>query len=239
MKGLACPLTVPTALVLRPASREDLDEGAISIGVPSFIPIAKSGNSEGSDKPMIGKRTDRLYFMTVQVGRDLYTVHPLLGCIECLAVAMYGLISVLLGCCDRVNVFPVAVGLDCGHSHLAYSFVLIPPQDAVKLEAERAAAKARAAEAAAAAAAATGSLASGISGQSHTTVGSAMHDRELWQLPESIGGLTMGHLLGKGAYGSVYYGTWYSTPVAVKVSRARCCEGMYSAHSTVEASCAC
>lgn len=30
-------------------------------------------------------------------------------------------------------------------------------------------------------------------------------------------GLELGHLLGKGSFGSVYYGTWLGTPVAVKV----------------------
>lgn len=34
---------------------------------------------------------------------------------------------------------------------------------------------------------------------------------------DSIEGLVTGHLLGKGAFGSVYYGTWFGTPVAVKV----------------------
>lgn len=105
----------------------------------------------------------------------------------------------------------------------------------MKLEAERAAAKAKAAEAAAAA---TASHASGISGQSHTTVGSSLHDRELWQLPESIGGLTMGHLLGKGAYGSVYYGTWYSTPVAVKVGPRSLLRRQMQRRPGVETTCA-
>ena len=27
----------------------------------------------------------------------------------------------------------------------------------------------------------------------------------------------MGHLLGKGTFGSVYYATWFGTPVAVKI----------------------
>jgi hypothetical protein len=34
---------------------------------------------------------------------------------------------------------------------------------------------------------------------------------------EPIEGLELGRLLGKGAYGSVYAGTWMGTPVAVKV----------------------
>ncbi|MEW5300051.1 MAG: hypothetical protein WDW36_003011 [Sanguina aurantia] len=34
---------------------------------------------------------------------------------------------------------------------------------------------------------------------------------------DSIEGLVTGHLLGKGAFGSVYYGTWFGTPVAVKI----------------------
>eukprot|EP00798_Chlamydomonas_sp_ICE-L_P002176 gene2176-12166_t len=35
--------------------------------------------------------------------------------------------------------------------------------------------------------------------------------------PADMEGLDMGHLLGKGSFGSVYYGTWYGSPVAVKV----------------------
>ncbi|GIL56613.1 hypothetical protein Vafri_11948 [Volvox africanus] len=34
---------------------------------------------------------------------------------------------------------------------------------------------------------------------------------------EIVEGLELGHLLGKGSFGSVYYGTWLGTPVAVKV----------------------
>mmetsp|Transcript_35206 Transcript_35206/g.78353 ORF Transcript_35206/g.78353 Transcript_35206/m.78353 type:complete len:865 (-) Transcript_35206:387-2981(-) len=35
--------------------------------------------------------------------------------------------------------------------------------------------------------------------------------------PDELEGLEMGHLLGKGTFGSVYYGTWFGTPVAVKI----------------------
>lgn len=63
--------------------------------------------------------------------------------------------------------------------------------------------------------AANGSLALTTAHSSMTSAYS--HDKELSQPPESISGLSMGHLLGKGAYGSVYYGTWYGSPVAVKV----------------------
>ncbi|KAG2432963.1 hypothetical protein HXX76_008691 [Chlamydomonas incerta] len=154
-------------LTFRPASREDLDEGSISIGVPSFIPTqakmlegaasaaaSDSGNLSLSANSSVGaaqRRPDRLYFMLMQ--------------------------------------------------------------DAVKLEAERAAAKAKA-EAEAKAAAAS-MLTPGGSSTATSTAFST--DRDLQQPPESINGLSMGHLLGKGAYGSVYYGTWYGTPVAVKI----------------------
>jgi hypothetical protein len=38
-------------------------------------------------------------------------------------------------------------------------------------------------------------------------------------------GLDLAHLLGRGSWGWVYYGTWYGTPVAVKVSgTAKACE---------------
>ncbi|KXZ51728.1 hypothetical protein GPECTOR_11g175 [Gonium pectorale] len=146
-------------LTFRPASREDLDEGTISIGVPSYISATakKPTNESCADEGSTGsgselssgagsKRPDRLYFMLLQ--------------------------------------------------------------DAVKLEAERVAA---AAKAAAEAKAASSSLT-----PSHSSVSSS-HDKELSQPPESISGLTMGHLLGKGAYGSVYYGTWYGSSVAVKI----------------------
>ena len=33
----------------------------------------------------------------------------------------------------------------------------------------------------------------------------------------TVEGLELGHLLGKGSFGSVYYGTWHGAPVAVKV----------------------
>lgn len=32
-------------------------------------------------------------------------------------------------------------------------------------------------------------------------------------------GLELAHLLGRGSFGWVYYGTWFGTPVAVKVCR--------------------
>ncbi len=63
----------------RPASREDLDEGTISIGVPSFIPIEKklpeekgpdegaSTNSDGEQQVVPQRRPDKLYFMLLQV----------------------------------------------------------------------------------------------------------------------------------------------------------------------------
>eukprot|EP00798_Chlamydomonas_sp_ICE-L_P025632 gene25632-11290_t len=35
--------------------------------------------------------------------------------------------------------------------------------------------------------------------------------------PEDLEGLEMGHLLGQGSHGPVYYGTWYGSPVAVKI----------------------
>ena len=152
-------------LTFRPASREDLDEGTLSIGVPSFIPTnakllegtAGDSGSLASATSSVGaaqRRPDRLYFMLMQ--------------------------------------------------------------DAVKLEAERAAAKAKA-EAEAKVAAAS-MLTPG--GSSNATSSAFSTDRDLQQPPESINGLSMGHLLGKGAYGSVYHGTWYGTSVAVKVGSA-------------------
>lgn len=39
----------------------------------------------------------------------------------------------------------------------------------------------------------------------------------------NIDGLELGHLLGKGSFGSVYYGSWMGTPVAVKVGSAEHC----------------
>ncbi|PNW77428.1 hypothetical protein CHLRE_10g436100v5 [Chlamydomonas reinhardtii] len=149
-------------LTFRPASREDLDEGTLSIGVPSFIPTnakllegtAGDSGSLASATSSVGaaqRRPDRLYFMLMQ--------------------------------------------------------------DAVKLEAERAAAKAKA-EAEAKVAAAS-MLTPG--GSSNATSSAFSTDRDLQQPPESINGLSMGHLLGKGAYGSVYHGTWYGTSVAVKI----------------------
>ena len=34
---------------------------------------------------------------------------------------------------------------------------------------------------------------------------------------EKVPGLELSHLLGKGGFGSVYYGTWNGMPVAVKM----------------------
>lgn len=34
-----------------------------------------------------------------------------------------------------------------------------------------------------------------------------------------VAGLELGHLLGRGSFGWVYYGTYYGTSVAVKVSQ--------------------
>ncbi|KAG2501254.1 hypothetical protein HYH03_001061 [Edaphochlamys debaryana] len=142
-------------LTFRPASREDLDEGSISIGVPSFIPttpkkgedaLATQGSeTSGTDATM--KSPGQLYFMLLQ--------------------------------------------------------------DYDKMVADKAAAKAKAV----AEMRASNSLTPGGS----STLSSGIHDKDLSQPPETIGGLTMGHLLGKGAYGSVYYGTWYGSAVAVKI----------------------
>jgi hypothetical protein len=96
--------------------------------------------------------------------------------------------------------------------------LLMSGQDAAKVEAERAAAHAKAAAEAKAAADLRAANASvGLTTAHSSLLSSYSHDRELSQPPESISGLSMGHLLGKGAYGSVYYGTWYGSPVAVKV----------------------
>ncbi|GFR42473.1 hypothetical protein Agub_g3381 [Astrephomene gubernaculifera] len=145
-------------LTFRAASREDIDGGAIPIGVPSLIPPSPTAiefapsegsvASSGKELCKAQRRSDRLYFMLLQ--------------------------------------------------------------DAAKLEAERAAAQAKAA--------AEAKLASGtMSGHSSSASSAFSHEKELSQPPESISGLSVGHLLGKGAYGSVYYGVWYGSPVAVKI----------------------
>ncbi|PNH11410.1 Mitogen-activated protein kinase kinase kinase 13-A [Tetrabaena socialis] len=87
-------------------------------------------------------------------------------------------------------------------------------QDAAQLEAERAAAAAKAAADAQAL-----SLSTHLSTHQSSVVSSTLstYDKELSQPPEAISGLIMGHLLGKGSYGSVYAGTWFGSAVAVKI----------------------
>lgn len=46
----------------------------------------------------------------------------------------------------------------------------------------------------------------------------------------SIEGLELAHLLGKGAFGSVYAGSWWGAPVAVKV---RCAEQQASSKASI------
>lgn len=57
--------------------------------------------------------------------------------------------------------------------------------------------------------------ASSITGSSVSSVISMISS--IGSRPEALDGLEMGHLLGKGSFGSVYYGTYFGTPVAVKI----------------------
>ncbi|GLC34060.1 hypothetical protein PLESTB_000832900 [Pleodorina starrii] len=171
-------------LTFRPASREDLDEGTLSIGVPSFIPVeakkqlledadpTSSSSNTSDSQGTAQRRPDKLYFMLLQ--------------------------------------------------------------DAAIVEAQRAAAKA-AAEAKAAADLKAANSSVGLSTAQSSLISSHLHDKELSQPPESIRGLSMGHLLGKGAYGSVYYGTWYGSAVAVKIIDEELPPGVESIAPPIEA----
>ncbi|GLI66067.1 hypothetical protein VaNZ11_009786 [Volvox africanus] len=170
-------------LTFRPASREDLDEGTISIGVPSFIPVAKKAQEDRTDE---GASTSSSEMETrAQQGRP-----------------------------DKLY------------------FMLL--QDAAKIEAERAAAKA-AAEAKAAADLKAANASAGLATAYSSVTSNYSYDKELSQPPESITGLSMGHLLGKGAYGSVYYGTWYGSAVAVKIIDEELPPGVESIAPPIEA----
>lgn len=72
-----------TNVTRRLASREDLDDGNISIGVPSFIPVEKKApdalandgaltSNEGGDQDQVHSRPDKLYFMLLQVRAGLH-----------------------------------------------------------------------------------------------------------------------------------------------------------------------
>eukprot|EP00201_Polytomella_parva_P017206 CAMPEP_0175061330 /NCGR_PEP_ID=MMETSP0052_2-20121109/13522_1 /TAXON_ID=51329 ORGANISM="Polytomella parva, Strain SAG 63-3" /NCGR_SAMPLE_ID=MMETSP0052_2 /ASSEMBLY_ACC=CAM_ASM_000194 /LENGTH=575 /DNA_ID=CAMNT_0016327167 /DNA_START=98 /DNA_END=1822 /DNA_ORIENTATION=- len=57
-----------------------------------------------------------------------------------------------------------------------------------------------------------------VNNSSKSSSTSSQRSKNFWnEPPESIKGLDMGHLLGKGSFGSVYFAKWFGSPVAVKV----------------------
>jgi hypothetical protein len=72
-RSALCALPCP----VRPASREDLADGGIPIGVPSFIPIKPSGEAAGAGEAAgsaepgsPAQRPEHLFFMIMQVSRQ-------------------------------------------------------------------------------------------------------------------------------------------------------------------------
>ncbi|GAX81182.1 hypothetical protein CEUSTIGMA_g8615.t1 [Chlamydomonas eustigma] len=59
-----------------------------------------------------------------------------------------------------------------------------------------------------------------IDAAGHSSQGTVLRNISCYSIltsPAQLEGLDMGHLLGKGTFGRVYYATWFGTPVAVKV----------------------
>ena len=176
----------------RPATKESFDDAALPVGVPSFIPVGGTADPSAS----------RFYFMTVKLVVGWSPGHMAAGRMQ--NTACTGTLCPVL--CDPCAMGGQAQHLlrNAHHLHSDLNLQIASPRHVENHEHYK--------NVLSQVAKRTRSICSSTitsSSDSSACLGSAVE------------GLEVGHLLGKGAYGKVYSGNWFGTPVAVKVRALR------------------